>query len=53
MPLSHRGSNLDLSAPWIKEAERYFKECLELDATAAVLSTEFFENKFKSERANS
>ncbi len=35
------------------EAERCFKECLELDATAAVLSTEFFENKLKSEQANS
>jgi predicted ATPase len=34
-------------------AERCFKECLELDATAAVLSTEFFENKLKSEQANS
>jgi predicted ATPase len=36
-----------------EEAERCFKECLELDATAAVLSTEFFENKLKSEQANS
>jgi hypothetical protein len=32
-------------------AERYFRERLELDATAAVLSTEFFENKLKRERA--
>jgi DNA-binding response OmpR family regulator len=35
-----------------EEAEHYFRECLELDATAAVLSTEFFENKLKREGAN-
>ncbi|UCD98567.1 MAG: response regulator [Chloroflexota bacterium] len=32
-------------------AERYFRECLDLDATAAVLSTEFFEKKLKRESA--
>ena len=34
-----------------EEAERYFKECLELDATAAVLSKEFFEKKLAQESA--
>lgn len=34
-----------------ERAERYFKECLELDATAAVLSAEFFEKKLKREQA--
>ncbi len=32
-----------------EEAERCFRECLDLDATAAVLSTEFFERKLNSE----
>jgi DNA-binding response OmpR family regulator/tetratricopeptide (TPR) repeat protein len=35
-----------------EQAERYFKECLELDATAAVLSAEFFEKKLKREQAS-
>ena len=30
-------------------AERYFRECLELDATVAVLSTEFFKKKLQGE----
>ena len=34
-----------------EEAERYFRECLELDATAAVLSKEFFEKKLAQESA--
>jgi predicted ATPase len=32
-----------------EQAEQYFRECLELDATSAVLSTEFFEKKMKGE----
>ena len=32
-----------------EQAERYFQECLELDATAAVLSTEFFKKKLRGE----
>ena len=35
-----------------EQAERYFRECLELDATAAVLSTEFFEKILKREEAS-
>jgi DNA-binding response OmpR family regulator len=34
-----------------EKAERYFKDSLELDATAAVLSAEFFNNKIAQERA--
>jgi len=34
------------------EAEHYFRECLQLDATAAVLSAEFFEKKLKREQAS-
>lgn len=34
-----------------EQAEHYFRECLELDATAAVLSTEFFKKKLDRERA--
>ena len=30
-------------------AEYYFRACLELDATSAVLSTEFFKNKLKGD----
>jgi len=33
-----------------KEAEVYFRESLELDATSAVLSSEFFKNKLKGEQ---
>jgi predicted ATPase len=32
-----------------EQAEHYFRECLELDATAAVLGTEFFKKKMKEE----
>ena len=35
-----------------KQAERYFRECLELDASSAVLSAEFFEKKLKREQAS-
>jgi DNA-binding response OmpR family regulator/tetratricopeptide (TPR) repeat protein len=35
-----------------EQAERYFKECLELDATAAVLSAEFFEKKLGRKQAS-
>ena len=34
-----------------EKAERYFKACLELDATAAVLSSKFFEKKLAQESA--
>ena len=32
-----------------EQAENYFRECLKLDATSAVLSAEFFEKKLKGE----
>lgn len=36
-----------------EQAEYYFKKCLELDATAAVLSAEFFKNKLAVGKSNS
>ena len=33
------------------EAERYFRKCLELDATAVVLSVEYYEKKLAQESA--
>ena len=36
-----------------EEAEVYFRQCLELDSTAAVLSAEFFEKKLKQEESSS
>ena len=36
-----------------EQAEVYFRECLQLDATAAVLSTEFFKNKLNGENIQS
>ena len=35
-----------------EQAERFFRECLELDASAAVLSTEFFAKKLDREQAS-
>jgi predicted ATPase len=32
-----------------EKAEYYFRECLELDSTSAVLSTEFFKKKLRGE----
>jgi predicted ATPase len=46
--LEHAGQKA-LEAVKYEQAEQYFKECLELDATSAVLSTEFFEKKLNGE----
>ena len=35
-----------------EQAERFFRECLELDATAAVLCAEFFEKKLIREQVS-